>query len=109
MADITFDSLLSEVQGKYRAFEFELADGTVVSLSSVALLPRTQRKAVIDAVKVVNAKSTDVDKQETAIDAVLLAAADNADALASALDSLPLGAKGKLIQLWAEVTQTPEA
>ncbi|QPB09772.1 tape measure chaperone [Streptomyces phage Shady] len=109
MAKITFDDLVAEVQETYRAVEFELADGTVVNLRALAILPREARKLVIAAVKVVNDKKSDVDAQETAVDHVLCAVSDNASALTPALDALPLGAKLKLVQMWAEGTQAPEA
>lgn len=108
MTKISFDDLVAEVHNSYKAVEFETSDGTVVNLRALAVLPRHERKAVVDAVKVVNAKNADADKQENAIDAVLLAAADRADLFEPALDALPLGAKVKLIQIWSDGTQAPE-
>lgn len=106
---VTFDDLMAEVEESYKAVEFEGPNGDLYLFRAVAVLPRHERKAVTDAVKVVNSKKSDVDAQETAIDDVLLAVVDKADALRAVLDVLPLGAKAKLIQLWSEGTQAPEA
>ncbi|MFI8452167.1 phage tail assembly protein [Streptomyces erythrochromogenes] len=106
---VTFDDLMAEVEQSYKAVEFEGPNGEVFHFRAVAVLPRHERKAVTDAVKVVNSKKTDVDAQESAIDDVLLAVVDNAEGLSAVLDILPLGAKAKLIQLWSEGTQAPEA
>ncbi|QPB09551.1 tape measure chaperone [Streptomyces phage Sycamore] len=106
---VTFDDLMAEVEESYKAVEFEGPTGDVFSLRAVAVLPRHDRKAVTDAVKVVNSKESDVDEQESAIDDVLLAVVDNAEGFRPVLDALPLGAKAKLIQVWSEATQAPEA
>lgn len=106
---VTFDDLMSEVEDSYKAVEFEGPDGALYNLRSVAVLPRHERKAVTDAVKVVNSKKSDVDTQEDAIDDVLSAVVDNAEGFRPLLDTLPLGAKAKLIQVWSEATQSPEA
>jgi hypothetical protein len=109
MTKISFDDLVAEVEANYKTVQFELPDGNVINLRALVLLPRHERKSVVDAVKVVNAKNADADKQETAIDGVLLAVSDRPDLFAAALDLLPLGAKIKLIQMWSEGTQAPEA
>jgi Mycobacteriophage tail assembly protein len=106
---VTFDDLMAEVEGSYKAVEFEGPNGETFAFRAVAVLPRHDRKTVTDAVKVVNSKKADVDDQESALDAVLLAAVDNAEGLSAVLDTMPLGAKVKLVQLWSEGTQAPEA
>ncbi|MFG3200365.1 phage tail assembly protein [Streptomyces sp. NPDC048208] len=106
---VTFDDLMAEVEESYKAVEFVGPQGDVFNLRSVAVLPRHERKAVTDAVKVVNSPKANADTQEDAIDNVLLAIVDNAEGFRPILDTLPLGAKAKLIQVWSGATQTPEA
>lgn len=106
---VTFDDLMAEVEESYKTVEFEGPDGKTFSLRAVAVLPRHARKTVIDAVKVANNKTADIDKQETAIDNVLLAVVDDVDAFQPVLDMLPLGAKVKLVEAWSKGTQAPEA
>lgn len=106
---LTFDDLMAEVAESYKAVEFTGPDGVAYNLRAVPVLPRHERTAVTDAVKVVNSKDAEADAQEDAIDAVLLAVVDNSDGFKAVLDALPLGAKGKLIQVWSEATQAPEA
>ncbi|OKI71417.1 phage tail assembly protein [Streptomyces sp. MJM1172] len=109
MTKISFEDLVAEVEQSYKAVQLEMPDGNVVNLRALAVLPRHERRGVTDAIKVVNSKTSDADKQESAIDAVLLAASDRPDLFESALDAMPLGAKAKLIQVWSEETQAPEA
>ncbi|MEW1550951.1 phage tail assembly protein [Streptomyces tsukubensis] len=109
MSKITFDDLMAEVEESYKTLDFEGPDGEMFALRSIVVLPRHSRKAVVDAVKVANSKNTDVDKQESAIDNVLLAVVDDADRFRPILDMLPLGAKVKLVEAWSKGTQAPEA
>ncbi|MEU6633815.1 phage tail assembly protein [Streptomyces parvus] len=109
MSNISFDDLMTEVEESYKAVEFTGPDGTVYNLRAVLVLPRHERKAVTDAVATVNAEDSDADAQEDAIDAVLLAVVDHTDGFQDVLDALPLGAKAKLLQVWSEATQAPEA
>jgi hypothetical protein len=106
---VTFDDLMAEVEESYKSVEFVGPKGDVFTFRSVAVLPRHERTAVTDAVKVVNSKDSDVDAQENAIDDVLCAVVDNSEGFRVVLDALPLGAKAKLIQVWSEATQAPEA
>ncbi|QPB09698.1 hypothetical protein CPT_Shaeky_011 [Streptomyces phage Shaeky] len=106
---LTFDDLMAEVEESYKAVEFTGPKGEVFNLRAVPVLPRHERKAVTDAVAVVNAKDADADTQEQAIDDVLLAVVDKAEEFKPVLDILPLGAKAALIKAWSEATQAPEA
>jgi hypothetical protein len=109
MSKVTFDDLMAEVEESYKTVEFEGPDGDTFALRSIAVLPRHARKTVVDAVKIANGKTNDVDKQENAIDNVLLAVVDDADRFKPVLDMLPLGAKVKLVEAWSKGTQAPEA
>ncbi|MFE4367946.1 MULTISPECIES: phage tail assembly protein [unclassified Streptomyces] len=106
---LTFDDLMTEVEESYKAVEFEGPDGTAYSLRSVLVLPRHERKAVTDAVTIVNSDGADADMQEDAIDNVMLAVVDKPEAFKAVLDVLPLGGKAALIKAWSEATQGPEA
>ncbi|QDQ14322.1 phage tail assembly protein [Streptomyces spectabilis] len=106
---LTFDDLMAEVEETYKAIPFQGPTGEVFNLRALVLLPRHERKAILDAVKIVNDGESDADSQEDAIDAVLLAVADNANGFSAVLDALPLAAKAKLIKAWSEATQAPEA
>ncbi|MGW0929558.1 phage tail assembly protein [Streptomyces sp. NPDC002644] len=111
MANVTFDDLISEAERSFESVEVEDNSGNVFVFRSLAVLPRARRTAVLAAVKVVNGKSktNDPEKQEAAIDSVLLSVVSDADGFRPVLDELPLGAKAKLMELWAKGTQAPEA
>lgn len=106
---VTFEDLMTEVEESYKTVEFVGPDGATFAMRSIAVLPRHARKTVVDAVKVSGSKTNDIDKQENAVDAVLLAVVDNPEGFQTVLDLLPLGAKVKLIEAWSEGTQAPEA
>jgi hypothetical protein len=61
---LTFDDLMAEVEESYKAVEFVGPDGTTYNLRAVPVLPRHERQAVQDAVKVVNAENAEADDQE---------------------------------------------
>ncbi|MFI2242376.1 phage tail assembly protein [Streptomyces chrestomyceticus] len=107
---VTYDDLMAEVEESYKAVEFVTPDGETVNLRAITVLPRHQRTAVMEAVDAVNAKNVNIDQQEDAVDAVLVSVADaDSDHFGKVLQGMPLVAKARLIEMWSEATQAPEA
>lgn len=111
----SLDNLRDELEKKYAPVEIDLGKGDPVVLRNLMRLSSTDRKAVMDAVDVVQRpreddEAQDVEELLTGIKTVLgLVAADGkGKALTDAIGD-DLGLAMHLMELWSEATQPGEA
>lgn len=111
----TLDTLRADLDNKFAPVEIDLGKGSPVVLRNLMRLSSTDRKAVMDAVAIVQkpreeGEAQDVDALMDGIKTVLsrVAADNRGKALTDAIGD-DLGLAMHLMELWSEATQPGEA
>ena len=114
MPSYTLADIQREADAKYAPVDITLASGQVVHLRSLLRVSDAERKAIVDALKTINAEDSDdvenLAELAPAIDKVLTTVADGGmgNALLTAVGG-DLGLKLELIKRWSEASQPGEA
>ncbi|GAA1160939.1 hypothetical protein F4556_005182 [Kitasatospora gansuensis] len=105
---VSLNSLMTEAKTRYTDVELELADGTTARLRNIMMLPDEERRAAQDLVASVDA-SSDEQEQLAAVIELLVAVAEESDAVRAEVNGWPAVAQLMLVEHYLEATQLGEA
>ncbi|MEV3856066.1 phage tail assembly protein [Streptomyces sp. NPDC050095] len=101
--------LLSEAQTEYAALPLQTRAGNTVQLRNLLMLPREALKTARVLLEAFEKNAENLEELEPKLRDLLLVVADDPKALDNEMKGWPLGMFVRVVNLWQEATQVPEA
>lgn len=108
-AAVSCADLMAEAQNEYAALPLKTRTGNSVHLRNLLMLPREGLKSARVLLEAFEKNASNLEELEPNLRDLLLVIADDPKAMDDEMEGWPLGMFVRVVNLWQEATQAPEA